>query len=101
MILSPKQRFQQTPDAKTHADLAVSNSFQNAVTAALAQLVMDMPGGGNPAQSWDAHNQVVGARKFIDALLNLAEPPTPAPPKTLRANLTTDNAKPKTYPSHD
>lgn len=72
--LSPKKRFQATPDAKAHADLVTSNVFLNAVTAALLQMQMEMPGTENPAQAWDKHCQMTGAKKVIEILLNLSEP---------------------------
>jgi hypothetical protein len=74
MILSPKARFlKKAEEAKHHQSLVQSDSFQNALTVALAEMQMNLPKGDNPAKSWDAHSRMVGAREFIHTLLNLAE----------------------------
>jgi hypothetical protein len=83
MNLSPKTRFQKTDDAKAHQSLVKSDSFLNALTSALAEMEIKMPDTGNPSAAWDCHCQMVGAKKFINTLLNLAEVTTePERPKT-------------------
>lgn len=73
--LNPKARFKQSQaDARFLSDVVTHNSFLNALQSALAQMQMDMPRGDNPAQAWDCHCRMEGAKKFINILLNLAEP---------------------------
>lgn len=77
MTLSPKQRFQRTEDAKKHLDLVTQDSFLNAVTIALVQMQMETPPSKLGAESCDLQNQLQGAKRFVDILLNLAEPEKP------------------------
>lgn len=85
--LSPKQLFQQTPDSKRLAELVVQEPFKRALSAALAHMQSEMPTGSGQLESPAAlHFQMVGARRYIETLLNLAEPikePTKLPPKNL------------------
>lgn len=74
--LSPKTRFQKTQDSAVHAELVVKDSFLNAITFALAEYEVDLPSAESPARSWDAYCKIMGAKEFINTLLNLAEPPT-------------------------
>ncbi len=74
MNLQPKNRFQKTSHSKPHASLVVSDSFQIALEAALAQMQLNQPNPVNPASAWDSGSKMAGAREFIGILLNLSEP---------------------------
>jgi hypothetical protein len=80
MTLSPKARFQKSADAKTVSSYLHSDPFLNAVTAALAEMQMNMPGTDNPSKEWDSQCQMAGAKRFIDTLLNITEQSRQAPP---------------------
>lgn len=95
MILSPKTRFLQSADAKALSTFIHSEVFLNAVTTALAEMQMNMPGVGNPSQAWDSHCQMTGAKTFIGILLNLSEPSQPPKIPDLRQNLSVPETKTK------
>lgn len=86
--LSPKKRFLKTDDAKKLADITSSDWFLNAATIALAEMQVRQPSTtATPAQSWDCHCKMIGAREFLSILLNLSEyEPTTSKPtdKTLK-----------------
>jgi hypothetical protein len=77
MTLSPKSRFLKTTESKAHLDLVTQDYFQTALTVALAEMEMNMPPPGSPTNGWDNASQMQGAKRFIEVLLNLAEPPAP------------------------
>lgn len=84
--LRPKEQFKKSPQAKVHGDLVSNPDFQNVLVLALAEMELNMPLTGNPSTAWDSHCQMVGARKFIETLLNLSEQPeriNPPPRKDL------------------
>lgn len=80
MILSPQNLFFYGPDGQTVSDdrkrlySAVSERwFQRALSDSLAQLVANTPATDSPQKSCDVWNQIIGAKRFIDTLLTLAE----------------------------
>jgi len=77
MTLAPKARFLKTPHAKLHADIVVTESFQSACEAAMLEMQVGLPAATNPANGWDAHSRMQGAKDFLYILLNLAEPEKP------------------------
>lgn len=82
MVLNPRKKFQESKDfVRSHLDLVVSNSFLTAMQAALVEQVMALPMTYDPNEAAAAYNRIIGARDFINHLLNIAEiskqPPTP------------------------
>lgn len=75
---TPRDRFQETKHAKSHADLAVSDGFQSACEYAILQFVAEQPNANEPTKHWDAHAQLIGARRILDILKTLADPVEPA-----------------------
>ena len=75
---SPRERFLETKFAKSHADLAVSDGFQLACEYATLQFISEQPSANEPTKHWDAHAQLVGARKILEILKTLADPVEPA-----------------------
>ena len=84
MNLTPKKDFlEQKQLATVHRDLVVSTPFRTAINAALIEYVISLPDTGDSAACF---NKIVGARDFVQHLLNIAEhPKTPTPPTS--ANL--------------
>lgn len=66
-----------------------TDRFHLVLTTALSEMELSMPETGNPSVAWDCHCQMVGARKFINILLNLAEE------RTEPAKLPNKNLKPE------
>lgn len=77
MNLTPKKDFQQKKQfADAHRDLVVSTPFREALHAALIDHVLSIPSTADPAASY---HQIVGARNFVQHLLNIAEQPKSSP----------------------
>ena len=87
MILSPKARFQITEDAKSVGNYIHSAAFLNAVTAALAEMQMNLPGTGNPSLAWDCHCQMTGAKTFLTTLINICDPVSAPKVPDMKQNL--------------
>ena len=87
MNLTPKKDFiAKKAFADAHRELVVSTQFREALHAALLDQIMAMPMTYDSAESIAAYNRIMGARDFIQHLLNLAEV-TKAPPEPLPTNL--------------
>lgn len=87
MNLTPKKHFQDKKQfADSHRELVVSDRFREAVHAALLDQVMSLPMTYDPVEAQAAYNRIMGARDFVEHLLNLAEV-TKTPPDPLPTNL--------------
>lgn len=81
---TPKQRFQETPSRQSFEQVVNEPFFQNALEAALCQMIQDQPlqamGKGETDSFLAAANayRIEGARRFIAILTGL---PTIAPAK--------------------
>jgi len=88
--LTPRKRFQQTPDAKKHFDLTASESFQKTIDAAVLQHVMQVALKGStydPQIAMAEYHRILGAIEFADLLLKFADPEKPLERKdTLNLN---------------
>lgn len=81
MILSPQKLFFYGPDGTTVSDdrkrlhaATEERWFQRALADSLSQMVAVTPVADSPQKSCDLMNQIIGAKRFIDVLLTLAEP---------------------------
>lgn len=64
----------------------MSDCFQAACEYAILQFIEEQPNANEPTKHWDAHAQLVGARKILTILKTLAdpvEPPKKQAPQTL------------------
>jgi hypothetical protein len=87
IALSPKHRFQAKDQAsKSHKDLVVSPSFQDALASSLAQMQYDEGTPALPELAAASWHRLAGARAFVHVLLNLCEPP-PEPLQVPKGNL--------------
>lgn len=85
MLRSPKERFLASTHSGAWGKLASGEVFEEAVHAAFAQLEHDMPlECPTPQQACDAHQQMIGARKFMDILCSLHVPNTSPKPPTVK-----------------
>ena len=85
--MSPKEAFAKGPHKENHRKWAESASAEVARDAALLEFVMNQPDGSDLAKGWDAHSQLVGAKRILGILFNLhlqEEPPKPTRLTTLR-----------------
>lgn len=84
--LSPKSMFIASADASAFADLVASPVFRRGAEAALAQFALDNATAANFETAARSHWEECGAKRFLNALLNLAEPViehAPQPPANL------------------
>jgi hypothetical protein len=83
-ILTPKQRFLKNHHAKAFSDFSGTEPFRVALEYAMLELINETPSAmGEPVRGTDAHNRVMGARRFAEILGSLAEPePKPTPLQT-------------------
>jgi hypothetical protein len=85
MLRSPKERFIATTHAGAWGKLTNGEMFDDAVHAALAQLATELPMECPvPQHAADAHQQMIGARKYMEILSTLHSPETTPTPKQPR-----------------
>lgn len=84
MILSPKNQFLRTKDAKAVADMVANPALQRGLEVALAEMHLSVGKSSDAASNW---HQLEGAKRFISILLNIADPPTPTRRGSPRENL--------------
>lgn len=78
MLRTPKELFIASAYAGAWKKVAQDDSFEHALTSALSQLETEMPlECAVPQQACDAHQQMIGARKFMEILCLLHVPNTP------------------------
>ena len=71
----PKQQFQKDKArALAWGDIVVKPEFNEAVNAALLEMVERQPVHCEVTNAWDAHSQLAGGRVFLDILRNLSSP---------------------------
>lgn len=84
--LTPKLTFVASGDATTFSDMVASPVFRRGAEAALAQFALDSATAANYETAARMHWESCGAKRFLAALLNLAEPvieSAPKPPENL------------------
>lgn len=75
---TPKELFQTSPHFQPFQKLLESPSFEPACQTALMVLVDQFPAHtGTMNESWDAHCQIVGARRVLQILSTLHQPDVP------------------------
>lgn len=74
--MNPKQRFlADKPRVDFMQSLVVDPRFVDAVETALLQTVMELPVDTEPALAIAGYQRMVGAKLFLNQLMNIAEPP--------------------------
>jgi glutamate/tyrosine decarboxylase-like PLP-dependent enzyme len=74
MTLSPKDRFYGTTEAASWRSAVASSWFQDGLTAALAQMVMNSaPTANDAAAAAAAFNRLEGAKALVQVMMSLAE----------------------------
>lgn len=95
MQINPKARFLESPHAKDFTDRIAADWFQVASESAFAEYAVRLGTQSTPQASWDAHNRLVGAKEFLNCLMNLGIPSKDLP-RGESSNL--DYSKPKPQP---
>ena len=73
-----KELFRKTVYFDDYQKLISTAAFEPACHAALSTLLESFPEStADPSKSWDAHCQMVGARRVLDILNRLHEPDQP------------------------
>ena len=62
------------PQAKTFADMAVSEPFLLALDYALLEMQASMSQDDDPGKGWAAHNRISGATQFARILKSMSMP---------------------------
>lgn len=87
MLRSPKERFLTSTHSGAWGKVCNSETFEEAIHSALSELATHMPLDTQvPQQACDAHQQMAGARKYMEILCSLHRPdttPKPNQPKGL------------------
>lgn len=81
-MITPRKSFQESDWGKGWADVVDSQRFHMAAQAAFAEMQMNM---GEPKDMSAAAAQaceIAGAKRFLAALMALADPPTQLPRST-------------------
>lgn len=76
MLNTPRQKFSQSSFAPKFKDIVERNeAFEEATLAALLEFQTTLPlDTTQPQQACDAHQQMAGARKFLDILTTIYQP---------------------------
>lgn len=74
--MNAKEAFLKGPHRAPFEQLVLNEHFQPAMEAALLALVQEQNPNAGVNDSWDAHSQLVGARRFIEILEALHKPET-------------------------
>jgi len=86
MNLQPKKSFHENGVAvKQHLETVDSASFIEAAKVTILQIVMELPETPDPTTALAAYHRLIGARVYMNGLLNLAEkvePPKREPDPT-------------------
>ena len=75
---SAKQKFLDSPSRVEFEKITNSPHFEEAINAALLQLVHELPPPTDPSRGWDTGTQIAGAKRVLEILCNLHlkdEPP--------------------------
>lgn len=88
MLRSPKERFLASTYSGQWGKIASSETFDEAIHTALIELQTHMPMDCQvPQQACDSHQQMVGARKFMEILCTLhVKDSSPKPQTTSTLN---------------
>lgn len=87
MNLTPKKDFLEKKQfSNAHRELVLSTPFREALHAALIDQILTMPMTYDPVEAAADYHRIMGARHFIEHLLNIAEMPK-TPPTPPSANL--------------
>jgi hypothetical protein len=80
MVLNPRAQFQEQVEyAKFHRELVVTDRFRDALHASLLEQVLGLPQTYDQVEAAAAYNRIMGARDYIQHLLNIAEQAKPVP----------------------
>lgn len=79
-MITPRETFRRGPHAKVWTDTTATSGFHAAAEAALAQMALEGANENDVAISAARHWQIVGARRFLDTLMNLTIEPEKAKP---------------------
>lgn len=74
MLRTPRAKFAASPHAAGFKKLVQSDEFEEATLTALLELQREMPTECVPQQSVNAHQQMVGAKRYLEILCSLHVP---------------------------
>jgi len=83
MLRTPRAYFASTPHRAKFEAIATAPEFEAATLAALLEFQADLPMDTTPNQAADAHNMMVGARRFLSILCTIHQPVTNQKPAKL------------------
>lgn len=74
MLRSPRDKFTSSVHFDGFKKIVQTEAFEEATLAALLELEREQPIECLPQQSVDAHQQMVGARRYLEILCSLQQP---------------------------
>ena len=74
MIRTPRERFVNSAHLAAFKKLAQSECFEEATISAMLEMETETPLECTPQQAADAHQQMIGARKYLEFLCSYALP---------------------------
>lgn len=87
MLRTPRERFVNSPDFDAFKKVVQAPCFEEATITALLELERDLPlECPLPQMAADAHQQMVGARKYLEILCSLHQPQTTPKPASKGLN---------------
>lgn len=87
MDFSPKAFFAKGPMAQPWSEIASSDLFRAAASAAMLQMQANLGMAQTGVDAAANCYRLEGARTFLAIAMNLTTPPSPAPEKSKRENL--------------
>lgn len=72
--MTAQERFAGTPEAQQFAAFVQTPAFHLAAEAAMLAFLDRQSRGAGPAQAWDEHSRLVGARDFLEVLRTVHMP---------------------------
>lgn len=74
MLRSPKEKFINSPAKEPWKKVINDPAYEDAIVAALAHFVHELPPVPDPQKGWDQASQLAGVRQFIAILTDLPNP---------------------------
>lgn len=84
MLPSPKERFATSTYKDSWSKVVATESFMEAASASLLELQAELPVDPTPNQAADAHNKMLGARRFLEILSTIHQVETKTEPRTTK-----------------
>lgn len=76
MLRSPKSKFIGSAHKDEFAQIITKAAFEEALLTAMLEMQCEQPAHCSPNDAADAHNQLAGARRFVEIFTTIHQPET-------------------------